>query len=353
MEQKWTVIGIIAIVAIAGFILNDAGYFDRDESITPTTTPTTPTTPTTTTPRTDVQVLTGDFNIKVQVIDTNDQTIPRVDGTNINILYYQLKDNDWLWKGTSSATVTNQATFGLDETLMDVHAMLEIPEGQDFLVDLIKTNNQYSRIGTAIWADPDDDGIIDPVIPIDILGIQPVGNDPPTLNWTVYLHSDDGTNITLTSPPDADTDNLGLGRADCAIDWELEFSTNASAFLVKSVEVIVNGTNDDIYSLTNSYVDVNYASGSERITLNRMNPNTDNFNNEIEYKKTFGDGEVEDAKLYQISTSQNILKRGIAVNLETDFGASETGLNVSLNVGLMDAQGELHQTVTDTVFCAK
>lgn len=345
------VILVIVVVGAGLYIANQNGYIGNNQaSITP---PNQQTTTTTTTTSTNVNTQTGDFVIKTAIIDSKDQTTARTDGTNLDILFYQLKsDGTYVWKGTSAS---NTSTIGVDETLTTVQAMLEVPDGQAFLVDLDKTQGQTSRIGVAKWADPDKDNTLDPVIPINILGITPVGTSDPTLNWTVFLIVDDGTNMDLDDPANTDTDVLGTGKQDCAIDWNLQFSANARGALFKKFDISINGTDEGRYVPNESYIDIIHDKGTDRIKLTQSGifKNVDNSNSQIVYEYQFGDGEVEDGRLMSIDANQSILKHSIPVLIKTNFGGSDNAITVTLGVTFMDAQGESYTENTDVVICAK
>ncbi|MCV0393638.1 MAG: hypothetical protein K5790_10190 [Nitrosopumilus sp.] len=352
VENKTLGIAVVLILIVGGglWYANDQGFINTSGQATITPSQTTTTTTTSTTGQ--VQTQTGDFIIKTALIDTKDQTTTRTDGTNINVLFYQLKNGEYQWKGTSSS---NSATIGLDETLVEVQAMLEIPDAQAFFVDLVKTQGQTSRIGNAVWADPDKDNTLDPVIPLNIVGITPQGQDDPTLNWTVFMLVDDGTNIDLDDPSNLDTDNLGTGKQDCAIDWNLQLSANARGGLLKKFDITINGTDEGRIVPNESYVDVIHDHGTDRIKLTNGDvfKNVDNSNSQIVYEYQFGDGEVADGRLFSIDANQSILKKSMPVNIKTNFGASDNAINVTLGVTFMDAQGESYTENTDLVICAK
>jgi hypothetical protein len=350
VENKTLGIAVVLVLIIGGglWYANSQGIININGQATITPSPTPPT-------QSDsgqVQTQTGDFIIKTAMIDTKDQTTSRTDGTNLNALFYQLKNGEYQWKGTSAS---NTVTIGLDETLTTVQAMLEVPDSQAFFVDLEKTQGQTSRIGNAVWADPDKDNTLDPVIPINIVGITSQGTDDPTLNWTVFLLVDDGTNVTLDDPDNADTDNLGTGKQDCAIDWHLQLSANARGALLKKFDISINGTDEGRIVPSESYVDVIHDTGTDRIKLtnNGIFKNVDNSNSEIVYEYQFGDGEVADGRLISIDSNQSILKKPMTVNIKTNFGASDNAINVTAGVTFMDAQGESYTEDTDLVICAK
>lgn len=353
MNGKIAIVAILAIGVVGGLWANSQGYFDGTGTTTiiqtgggdndnqqDTTT------------ATQTQTNTGDFVAKVQLIDTKDQTTTRTDGTNANILYYQLRDGTYTWKGTSSS---NSATIGLDETLTTLSAMIEIPDGQAFLLDIPKTEGQTSRIGDIIWADPDTDNTLDPVVPINIVGINPQGDDPPTIHWTVFLLVDDGDNMDLNDPSNTDTDNLGTGKQDCAIDWQTQFSANARGALLQKFDITINGTSEGVIVPNESYIDIIHDAGQERIKLTNGDifKNVDNSNSQIVYEYQFDDGEVRDGRLYTIDSNESILKSDVPVNIKTNFGASDSSLNVTLGMTWMDAQGESYTEDTDVVICAK
>ena len=343
---------IVVILAVVGglYYANQQGYIGdaSSASVTPGTTTTT----STTTTNSAINSQTGDFIVKTQYVDSLDQTTTLTDGTNINGLFYHLKDGDYLWKGTSSS---NSVTFGLDESLTIIHAMLEIPDGQAYFVDETKTGGQNSRIGDVIWADPDNDSVLDPVVPLNINGITGTATADPTLNWTVFTFVDDGTNMDLDDPDNADTDALGTGKQDCAIDWHTQFSNNTRSAMLKKFDVTINGTDEGRIVPSESYIDIIHATGTDRIKLSNGDvfKNVDNSNSQIVYEYQFGDGEVSDGRLFTIDANQSILKAGVPVNIKTNFGASDNAINVTLGMTWMDAQGESYTEDTDLVICAK
>lgn len=353
MEAKNIGIALVVVVIIGGiFWANQNGLISSDGT-SPIITVGSGNTDTDT--DTDNQVLeqSGDFIIKTAMIDTKDQTTARTDGTNLNALFYQLKsDGSYQWKGTSSS---NSVTFGLDSTLTKIQAMLEVPDGQAFLVDLEKTANQSDRIGAVTWADPDKDNTLDPVIPIDVVGVKPVGTAAPTLHWTVFLLVDDGTNMDLNDPANTDTDALGTGKQDCAIDWSTQFSANARGALLQKFDITINGTDEGKIVPNESYIDIIHDAGEERIKLTNSGifKNVDNSNSQIIYEYQFGDGEVADGKLYSIDSNQSVLKADVPVNIKTNFASGDSILNVTLGMTWMDAQGEPYTEDTDLVICAK
>lgn len=281
----------------------------------------------------------GPVDVNMKVSDSLEQSTVYTDGTEADINYYKLVNDQPVF---ITASTSNTAPIDVDESLTTIWAEVVVPSGQAFYVDAVGITQAHNRVGNPIICDYNVDNIDTYCFPIDLTGFQK-GDQDPGFTWFVRLF-DEGS-ITINSP--ADISALGQGKAQCRINWEASFVTSeeGDAEFMTKAQLIANQTDDDMWFENESWV--------------KLNGVTFGLGDEIP-----GDEKASTFE-YEVKLANDYLREGVVplkypingqneydfeAKIFTNFDANDEGIEWTLHLITENAQGAITD-LSDAVKC--
>jgi len=315
------------------------------------------------------QTYNGQLTVNNDALDSNDPQISYSGATVYDIICYErIGDNVRNWEvldsGDDSATETMsipvRKTTSTDKGITEMWCgITRETAGADVYVDkdgIIRASSD--RIDTAIYDDANLDNTPEWLFRVNLLDIAP-SLDPqniPVLNMRLKF-MEEATTANLDSTT-ASIISIGTGSVDNRIKWNVDFDTSsaqndAGAKALSQIQIRTNTTNDDLFDISKSFIEVPNGANTQKINLGQMDEtqqaSTDLF--KFKYNQGTGQRDVASANLIVVPKGGDP-EVDVPVVMATRFTAITDAICVELEFQYVDAFNVFSTTSDDVELVA-